>query len=98
LRPEFSHALLRCSQEIITNAVRHAQARNLWLETVRVGDHYELRARDDGRGGTEFELGNGLNGIVERIGQFQGTVHFETFPLQGFRVTIKVPVERAVAA
>jgi len=36
LNPELSHALLRCSQEIITNAVRHAKARNLWLETVCV--------------------------------------------------------------
>jgi signal transduction histidine kinase len=92
--PAFSHALLRCSQEIITNAVRHAKARNLWLETVRVGDQYELRARDDGRGDTICVPGNGLNGIVERIRQFQGTVHFETCPLQGFRVTIKVPLER----
>ena len=92
--PEFSHALLRCSQEIITNAVRHAQARNLWLETTCVADQYELRARDDGRGDTNFVPGNGLNGIVERMRQFQGTVHFETYPLQGFQVTIKVPLER----
>jgi signal transduction histidine kinase len=92
--PEFSHALLRCSQEIITNAVRHAKARNLWLETSCVGDQYELRARDDGRGDTTCVPGNGLNGIVERIRQFQGTVHFETHPRQGFQVSIKVPLER----
>jgi signal transduction histidine kinase len=94
INPEFSHALLRCSQEIITNAVRHAGARNLWLETTCVGGYYELRARDDGRGDTNCVPGNGLNGIVERIRQFQGTVHFETYPLQGFQVTIKVPLER----
>ncbi len=96
--PELSHALLRCSQEIITNAVRHANARNLWLETICVGDEYELRARDDGRGDTNCVPGNGLNGIVERIGQFDGTVQFETHPLQGFQVTIKVPLERAAVA
>jgi signal transduction histidine kinase len=96
--PELSHALLRCSQEIITNAVRHASARNLWLETIRVGDEYLLRARDDGRGNTNCVPGNGLNGIVERIGQFHGTVQFETYPLQGFQVTIKVPVNRAAVA
>jgi len=92
--PEFSHALLRCSQEIITNAVRHAKARNLWLEAVCVGDQYELRARDDGRGDTDCVPGNGLNGIVERIRQLHGTVHFETYPQQGFHVTIRVPLER----
>ena len=29
--PERAHVLLRCTQEIITNAVRHAGARNLWI-------------------------------------------------------------------
>jgi signal transduction histidine kinase len=96
--PEFSHALLRCSQEIITNAVRHAQAQNLWLETICVGDRYELRARDDGRGGVDCVPGNGLNGIVERIQQYRGTVEFATDPRQGFRVTIQVPIERAATA
>ncbi|HEV2844190.1 MAG TPA: histidine kinase, partial [Thermoanaerobaculia bacterium] len=48
--PEHAHALLRCAQEILTNAVRHAAARNLWLELVQGPDGLELRARDDGRG------------------------------------------------
>jgi signal transduction histidine kinase len=30
-RPERAHVLLRCTQEIITNAVRHAGAQNLWI-------------------------------------------------------------------
>jgi signal transduction histidine kinase len=92
----FSHALLRCSQEIIINAVRHAQARNLWLETICVGNQYELRARDDGRGDANCVPGNGLNGIVERIRQFHGTVDFETYPQRGFQVTIKVPLEKVL--
>ena len=32
------------------NAVKHAQARNLWLETRRVGSVVIVRIRDDGRG------------------------------------------------
>ena len=33
--PERAHVLLRCTQEIITNAVRHAGARNLWINAGR---------------------------------------------------------------
>ena len=32
--PERAHVLLRCTQEIITNAVRHAGARNLWIDAA----------------------------------------------------------------
>ena len=34
---ERAHVLLRCTQEIITNAVRHAGARNLWIHCRRDG-------------------------------------------------------------
>ncbi|MEO8707017.1 MAG: histidine kinase, partial [Kofleriaceae bacterium] len=33
--PVVAHALFRCAQEAVTNAVRHAAARNLWLELGR---------------------------------------------------------------
>ena len=48
--PERAHALLRCAQEMVTNALRHAGAENLWLELVEGPDGLELSARDDGRG------------------------------------------------
>jgi DNA-binding NarL/FixJ family response regulator/signal transduction histidine kinase len=41
--------VLRCAQEIVTNAVRHAGAENLWLEVSQNGGGIEIRARDDGR-------------------------------------------------
>ena len=48
--PERAHVLLRCAQEAITNAVRHAGARNLWLSARRQGSDVVLQIRDDGRG------------------------------------------------
>src|SRR3546814_5185585 len=48
--PERAHVLLRCTQEIITNAVRHAQAQILRLRYAWDGDAIRLQARDDGRG------------------------------------------------
>ena len=48
--PQSALALLRCAQEMMTNAVRHAGAENLWLELSQGPDGIELSARDDGRG------------------------------------------------
>ena len=49
--PERAHVLLRCTQEIITNAVRHAGASRLWLSARADGARASrLQARDDGRG------------------------------------------------
>src|SRR5690606_29431702 len=48
--PAGAHVLSRCHQEIITNAVRHAGARNLWITARREAGGVSLEARDDGNG------------------------------------------------
>src|SRR6266699_349946 len=48
--PTRAHTVLRCVQEIITNAIRHAAAGNLWIELLRTGNGAAIRSRDDGRG------------------------------------------------
>ncbi|HEX6901060.1 MAG TPA: sensor histidine kinase [Thermoanaerobaculia bacterium] len=89
--PERAHALLRCAQEILTNAVRHAAARNLWLELVQGPDGLELRARDDGRGARAVRPGNGLTGMRERLEQLGGRLAFESAPGGGFQVRAWLP-------
>src|SRR3546814_4101777 len=61
--PERAHVLLRCTQEIITNAVRHAQAQILRLRYAWDGAAIRLQARDDGRGTENPNAGNGLAGL-----------------------------------
>ena len=49
--PARAQVLLRCAQEIITNTLRHAAARNLWLRFARTdANELTIYARDDGRG------------------------------------------------
>ncbi|MGZ8831825.1 MAG: sensor histidine kinase, partial [Thermoanaerobaculia bacterium] len=36
--PERAHILVRCTQEIVTNAARHSSAENLWITIARDGD------------------------------------------------------------
>jgi signal transduction histidine kinase len=66
--PDQVHALVRCAQEAITNAVRHARAGNLWLSVSADGDGIRLIARDDGEARLPaFFPGSGLVGMRERV-------------------------------
>ena len=86
--PERAHVLLRCTQEIITNAVRHAQAQTLWLCYYRQdGRMVRLHAHDDGRGAEAASAGNGLRGMRERLAAYGGRVDIVTARVAGFRWT-----------
>ena len=84
--PAQAHALLRCVQEIITNASRHAAARNLWITIGQHADGIDLHARDDGRGASTVEWGNGLRGMRERFEEYAGRVEFSGGAGRGFEV------------
>ncbi len=89
-----AQVLLRCAQEIITNAVRHAGARNLWLAFESDGkDGIAIRARDDGRGAPQLKHGNGLNGMRERLSQFGGRLDIVTAKGEGFALDAWLPLE-----
>lgn len=92
LDPLPSHALFRSAQELITNALRHASAANLWIELRAEPGSYTLQVRDDGRGVEKVELGNGLKGMIERVQNLGGTVEFGA-PAQGkgFQASIQLP-------
>ena len=92
---ELAHLLLRCCQEIATNAAKHAQAENLWLELVREGESIGLRARDDGRGSERVEDGRGLTGMRQRLEQAGGSLEIATSPGTGFALAALVPLRRS---
>ncbi|AWH48803.1 MAG TPA: sensor histidine kinase [Stenotrophomonas sp.] len=90
--PQRAHVLLRCTQEIITNAVRHAQARHLWIRVYReVPGLVVVDARDDGVGAQMVNAGNGLRGMRERLQQCGGQLQVDTHPGEGFRLRATVP-------
>lgn len=75
VNPDQWHALIRCSQEAITNAVKHSNAANLWLEVVTDSDGVRLVARNDGDARPATALpGSGLRGMRERIEALGGSL------------------------
>ncbi len=93
LRPDAAraHTLLRCCQEIVTNAVKHADASNLWI-TIQAGPNgVVLEARDDGAGTDRLVLGHGLSGMRRRVEELGGALDLETRPGAGFRLRALFP-------
>ena len=89
--PDVETACFRVAQEAITNVLRHARARNLWLRLFTAGGRLALSVRDDGSG---FDLeaarrrdaakaSLGLVGMEERVALAGGTLELRSAPGQG---------------
>jgi signal transduction histidine kinase len=90
--PDQAHALMRCAQEAITNAVRHAQASNLWLQVAPHGEGVRLVARDDGaQRPIASTPGSGLLGMRERVEHLGGKLAVQTGGDFGFSVEAWLP-------
>jgi len=85
--------LLRCVQEMITNSVRHARARNLWIRLSINREGLAMSARDDGIGTRKVTAGNGLTGMAERLRQLGGKLELESEPGAGFGLHAWLPNE-----
>jgi len=95
--PAQAHALLRCVQEIMTNAARHGGAKNLWIRIERRDEGIDLHARDDGRGTSDLKWGNGLSGMRERFEEHAGRVEFDPGAGRGFEIHGFMPRPETVA-
>jgi signal transduction histidine kinase len=82
--------LIRCVQEVVTNAIRHARATEVWIDIRTGGDGgIVFEAHDNGPGTDRVVMGHGLTGIAERVRALGGQARFDG--RTGFRVTAEVP-------
>jgi two-component system sensor histidine kinase UhpB len=95
--PDTETACFRVAQEAITNVLRHAHARNLWVRLYDDAGRLALSVRDDGAG---FDVravrGLGLAGMEERTALVGGSLELRAAPGQGTVVLAMFPVLRAL--
>ena len=97
--PDQAHALIRCAQEAVTNAVRHADASNLWVQVSSEGEGVRLVARNDGRArSTASAPGSGLVGMRERVESLGGRLAVQAGAGLGFTIDAWLPSGRPHAA
>jgi signal transduction histidine kinase len=89
--PSRADALLRLIQEIVTNAIRHAHARNLWISVSQSPQGIDVEGRDDGRGANGWSDGHGLRGMRERLSLLGGSLDVRSPPGAGFLVHAHIP-------
>jgi len=99
LTRERATAVFRILQEILTNALRHAGAANLYVKLGRSKNYFEMEVKDDGRGITESQMRNsrslGLLGMRERALLVGGEVSVSGKEGGGTTVLVRVPFKEA---
>lgn len=100
LVPQTQLVVFRMAQEVLNNALKHAEARNLTVVVHHLDGHLLLDLADDGQGFSPNEAatrnldgsGSGLHNLRRRAELLGGTFTLTSQPGQGTRVRIAVPV------
>ncbi|TPG67006.1 PAS domain S-box protein [Hymenobacter nivis] len=88
-------AVYRAVQELLSNVMKHAHAREVFVQVAREGPEVHISVEDDGRGfdAAAAVPGQGLAGIRTRAGLLGGTLTIRARPGQGTGVFLVLPVE-----
>ena len=90
--------IFRMLQEIIHNAVKHANAKNMQIGLSAEGNFLLLLTKDDGRGFDVEQVkrgstGLGLKSLESRCEVLNGTLTMESKPGSGTNYFIKIPLD-----
>lgn len=98
LPEDVEHNVLRIAQEGVTNALKHAGAKTVWIDLRLDARSLLLTVRDDGRGfehsGAFVSLDGhfGLLGMRERAERLGGELKLSSEPGEGTEVKVTVPL------
>lgn len=86
--------LFRVFQEALTNTVKHAQATKLTIKIFQSGQQLHVMIEDNGKGFhiSQMGTGNGLSNIRERVNLLHGRLEFSSFPGEGAKIHIEIPL------
>ncbi|MFD9288906.1 sensor histidine kinase [Streptomyces sp. NPDC060030] len=73
-------ALYFSVSELLTNALKHADARQVAVDLHYADGTLHGQVTDDGRGGAEMSAGSGLEGIRRRLASFDGVLEIDSPP------------------
>jgi signal transduction histidine kinase len=90
--------IFRMLQEIIHNAVKHANAKNMQIGLSAEGNFLLLLTKDDGRGFDVEQVkrgstGLGLKSLESRCEVLNGTLTMESKPGSGTNYFVKIPLD-----
>jgi signal transduction histidine kinase len=100
LHPPDALQVLRIAQEVLTNVLKHAQARTVRVGTRQLGDEVQVLIRDDGVGFDPklAQQGRGLRHLGQRAHRLGGRIELVSSPGQGTLITLHLPLQRVSVA
>jgi signal transduction histidine kinase len=84
--------------ECLANIGKHAGATSATVAVAIRGDALEVVVSDDGSGGAELGAGSGLQGLEDRVGALEGSLHLHSPSGGGTRVEARIPLDRRAPA
>jgi signal transduction histidine kinase len=88
---QLAEILLRCSQEAITNVVRHSSADACRIAMTESEGLCVLTVTDNGSSQSEIVAGNGIKGMQERVAAIGGSLNWEQSD-QGVSIRVEAPL------
>jgi signal transduction histidine kinase len=79
--------------EALTNAAKHAQASEVYVDAEADGAYLRISIRDDGVGGADLVKGSGLIGLQDRVEALGGHMEIESPAGSGTSLMVKIPLE-----
>ncbi|MPR35431.1 sensor histidine kinase [Cytophagaceae bacterium SJW1-29] len=99
LSPRVELALYRIMQELVNNAIKHANCDEIEIDLHLDKGKLELQVTDNGKGfdvkGLEpsQQEGLGLRNIESRLSVINGAVNYQKPGIRGLRARVQIPVE-----
>ena len=95
ISPESSLMIFRIIQELMTNALKHADASEILIQLVYQEERtLTITVEDDGKGFDDSKAqpeNNGWNNIRSRVNYLHGIITLHSEPTAGTSVTISIP-------
>jgi signal transduction histidine kinase len=77
--------------EALANIARYSRASHAKVNVARRNGHALVEVRDDGVGGADPSRGNGIRGLVDRVGALDGSLELVSAPGEGTIVYAEIP-------
>ncbi|HET8574398.1 MAG TPA: sensor histidine kinase [Edaphocola sp.] len=88
--------IYRILQELLSNILKHADARQVLVQLIREAKRFDLTVEDDGKGFITDAVtagnGAGLSNIRSRVAYLGGKLDIHSVPGQGTSVHIEIPL------
>ncbi len=94
LPKKYETGIYRIIQELLTNIIKHARAKQAWIQIMRRENQISVTIEDDGVGfepdPLDTQKGMGLKTIRTRVNYLKGTIDWISSPTEGTSVHIQL--------